>query len=177
MDSELALSTNCHFLRVPLEVRHAIYRYLLLDPPEASLDPSYDEKAFMTIMQDEQEDKAMDGANALSEHGENDPDPQGEGSVMHNHLVLNQPSPPWETNPFPSPAINEEECGKRSPAEITAGEERIAGFKRKFEDEYGIHRYPAILQINRQIHDEASTFLYSSLVMEVRPGDVIFSKT
>ena len=37
--------------------------------------------------------------------------------------------------------------------------------------------HTAILQINHQIYHEASALLYSSLVMEVEPGDVIFSDT
>lgn len=175
MDSKLALSATCHFLCVPLEIRHGIYRYLLLDPPEASLDPGHDENIFIEIMQEEHEYKATGGANDFPEHSSNDPDPEGDGVVMHNHLIADEPNPPWETHPLPPPAIEEEEFAKRSPTEVTAEEERIAGFKRKFEDEHKIHRYPAILQTNRQIHDEASTFLYSSLVMEVRPGDVISS--
>lgn len=48
-----ASSAACHFLRVPLEIRHEIYRYLLLDPPAAFLDPSYDEKTFNEMMEDE----------------------------------------------------------------------------------------------------------------------------
>ena len=37
--------------------------------------------------------------------------------------------------------------------------------------------HTVILQINHQIYHEASALLYSSLVMEVRPGDVMFSDT
>lgn len=175
MDSELALSATCYFLRVPLEIRHAIYRYLLLDPPEASLDSSYDEKVFMGLMQDAWEDKAIGEANHFPEHNENDPDPEGAGTVMLNHLAVNHSSPQRETHFSPPPAINEEGFGKLFPT-VTVGEERIAGFKRKFEHEHKINRYPAILQTNHQIHNEASTLLYSSLVMEVRPGDLIFFK-
>ena len=174
MDSKVDSDATCHFLRVPLEIRHEIYRYLLLDPAEASLDPSYDEKAFNEIMEDEHRYNLIFTANEVSEHSSSDPDPEGEGTVMYNHLIVDQPDPSWENHPFPPPPAIQDE-GKRFPMQVSAEEKRVADWKRKFEDEYKVYRYPAIMQTSRQIYDEASTFMYSSLVMEVRPGYVMVS--
>lgn len=170
MDSKVAADTTCHFLRVPLEIRHGIYRYLLLETSEASLDPSYDEKVFNEMMDQEKEERATADVGDAYEHSHNQPNPDGEGEVMHNHLNSDQHSPSWCDYPYTPPAI-----AKRSPREVAAEEKRIAECKRKFDEEYKVHRYPAILQTNRQIFKEASTFMYSSLVMEVRPSDVICS--
>lgn len=177
MDSKVAPNATCHFLRVPLEIRHEIYSYLLLDPPEASLDPTYNERVFNEMMEEVREFKTMDGANDVLEHSSNDPDTdtEGEGTVMYNHLIVHQPDPLLEAQPLTPPDINEEEFQKRFLAQVAAEEKRKVDWKRKFEHEHKIYRYPVILQTNRQIYNEASTFLYSSLVMEVRPGDVILS--
>ena len=134
---------------------------------------------FLKSIAENHEDKAIAprfGANNFPEQSSNAPDLEQEGMMMHNHLNVDQPGPPWETHLFPPPFINEEEFAKRYRTAVAAEEERISRRKRIFEDEYKIHRYPTILQTNRQIHNEVSIFLYSTLVMEVRPGDVIFAK-
>lgn len=95
---------------------------------------------------------------------------------MYTHLLVDQPDPPWETYPFsPPPAIQHEVFGKRSAIKVSIKDKRVSEWKRNFEDEHKVYRYPAILQTNGQIYDEASTFLYSGLVMEVKPSEVIFS--
>ncbi|KAF6218122.1 hypothetical protein HO133_006080 [Letharia lupina] len=109
-DSKLAVDTTCHFLRVPAEIRLNIYRCLLLDPPRASLDPSYPEKAFDATTDRIQQRSTLDAL--LDQYlEENDLiesyDPEGQGSVMYNHLAPNQSNPHWETPS--SPAIDEEE--------------------------------------------------------------------
>ncbi|KAF6236355.1 hypothetical protein HO173_005446 [Letharia columbiana] len=112
-DSKLAVNTTCHFLRVPAEIRLNIYRCLLLESPRASLDPSCPEKAFDAMTDRIQQRSTLDALldQYLEESGLIDEiesyDPEGEGSVMYNHLALNQSNPHWEI-PSP-PAIDEEE--------------------------------------------------------------------
>ena len=179
MDLQVAASTKkCHFLRVPTEIRLNIYRYLLLGSPRASLDPSCPEKGVTDIIYgnqstdiiygDQRRSACLDGLNDAQKdvytHHWDNPATEGEGSVMYNYLAVNQSSPPGETSSTAheeNPAKEDEQC--------------IAEPERDCEDECEGQRYPAILQTNHQIYDEAATLLYSSLVIEVRPSDVMFS--
>ncbi len=177
MDAKVATDATCHLLRVPAEIRLHIYRYLLLESPRASLDPSYPEKVFNTIMDQEYKQTLRDGLDSIlaPEHGDADSEgtipSEEEGTVMYNHLIPGQPPPSWESLP-PPPAIDEKAFEKTD----LERDERFAAERRaKFENEYKICRYPAVLRTNRQIHKEASALLYSTLVMEVRPGDLISS--
>lgn len=162
------MDTTCHFLRVPPEIRLNIYRYLLFEPPRASLDPSYPEKAF-NIMMDQK--SACDNIDHSFVQENDDPNSDDGGTVMYNHLILDQP-PPWWERRSPAPMVDEEEFEK---TRVAQEQKSISERKQKFEDEYIVRRYPAILGTNRQIHNEASALLYSSIVMEVRPGDLIWS--
>ena len=174
MDAEVATDTTCHLLRVPAEIRLHIYRYLLLESPRASLDPSYPEKAFNTMMDQEYKQTLREGLDSIlaPEHGDVDSEgtipSEEEGTVMYNHLIPGQPPPSWKSLP-PSPAIDEKVFEKTD----LERDERFAAERRaKFKNEYKIRRYPAVLRTNRQIHKEASALLYSTLVMEVRPGEI-----
>ena len=55
------------------------------------------------------------------------------GAVMYNHLIVDQPDPPWETPVSPPPAIDEEQFAE---GRVRQNEERIAERKRKFDKEY-----------------------------------------
>lgn len=99
--------------------------------------------------------------------------PEGQGSVMYNHLALNQSNPHWEI-PSP-PGIDEEELFQG--AGVAQDEDRMAERKRQFDEEPKVRRYPAILQTNHQINSQASALLDSNLAIEVGPGGVMFSDT
>ncbi len=186
MDLKVAAVTTCHFLRLPPEIRLRIYRYLLLEPPRAFLDPCYQEKAFEALIAAQHKIGAFIDENGVDEDEHEDLDSESSvngndsykysynnpsGAVMYNHLIVDQPDPPCETPSSPPPVIDEG-LGRQS-EKLIAERER----ERKFDEEYKVQRHTAILQTNKQIYTEASAFLYSSLVVEVRPGDVMFSDT
>lgn len=89
---------------------------------------------------------------------------------MEDYLIVYQPSPPWETS-FPALATNEENFVTSN---LPEDEEHIAECRRKV-DEHKVQRHPAILRTSRKIYNDASTLLYPSLEIEVRPCDVIFT--
>ena len=164
MDPKVAEDLTCHFLNAPPEVRLNIYRYLLLDPPRASLDRSYPDKEINAMMDQEHMTHAIvESVKALDDHKYLWAHAAGEGTVMYNHLIPDQPPAPWEpVSPPPATDAGEDPLAKR-----------FAERKCKFEHEYKIQRYPVVLRLNRQIYKEASALLYSSLVIDVRPSDVI----
>ena len=174
------MDTSCHFLRLPLEIRLLIYGYLLLQPPRAHLNPRDGEKASSDMLDrdeewvdedffghldtfaqhpglggfvDEYDQGVIDGYN-LYEH--NLKNTGSEEVMMYDYLANWADPPPWET---------------ASSALATGKDKR----RRKTEDKCKIQRCTAILRTNRQIYDEVSNLLYSSLVMEMKPGDIMFS--
>lgn len=192
MDSTVAMNTACHFLRLPAEIRLHIYRYLLLDFARAYLDPYDGKKAFNDMIDRDQEaideqyffeqfyngrlvatqpQQQLDafvaetGIHEQSELSDEQkfydrdyfhPDSE-EGTVMYDHLFVDQRDLGWGTA-------------------LTLAAHRDEQ-KRKFYGMEKIQRCTAVLRTNRQIYNEASTLLYSSLVMHVKPGDVMFSET
>lgn len=110
--------------------------------------------------------KYNDAQIDVAKHQYGNPSVEGEGSVMLDYLA-------GVKDDTPASAIV---GGDGEEAVLTnlgaqEEEEQIAGRRRKADDEGEVQRYPAILRANHQIYNEASTLLYSHLVMEVRPGD------
>ena len=157
MDLEVAVDTSFRFLSLPAEIRLNIYRYLLLETRRATLNPHHEEHGgWIDEIDDEENGSIFVNEYDHDHHFHVNSSLEG-GPWMYNHLDLDQLPAPWETHSL-----------SRHVGTID--------HQREFEDEH-VERHTAILQTNHQIYHETSALLYSSLVMEVRPGDVMFSDT
>ena len=152
MNSEVAVDISFRFLSLPAEIRLNIYRYLLLETRLATLNPYY----YPHDWTSGEETASIPIQDDDDDHHHINSSLEG-GPWMDNHLNPNQLPAPWMKNSIG---------------------QLIGAMKHKqlFKDQR-IERHTAILRTNHQIYQEASALLYSSLVMEVLPGDVVFSDT
>ncbi|QSZ29261.1 hypothetical protein DSL72_003773 [Monilinia vaccinii-corymbosi] len=183
-------------LSVPKEIRLEIYRYLLLPTEFVSIEPGHpkdgrrhrDDDTLSNDSWTDEDSILFDGDNSDMEIEYNGPDL---GSLFWSMVQQQEPGQPSEVDPeFPfnseAESILNEAVQTASAPNITelvnledggtAGRTRIREeWETTSDDDMEEYRmFPEILRVNKQIHEEASSVLFTEGTVVINANDMFF---
>ncbi|CAD6580877.1 MAG: hypothetical protein ASARMPRED_000360 [Alectoria sarmentosa] len=162
-DLRLSSEAESRFLRVPLEIRRHIYRFLLLDPPRSFLStPLYQETDRL------RENNEGETTNDEMWHGTEYQGDFYEYNYNNSDLDMDYSY------------LDSLSKMRDAEANLSRGSTLQDGHKSVWKgdnDKFDVRRHTAILRTNRQIYNEASSLLYTELIMHLQPGDVLCMNT